>query len=190
MRPSDVVEILIAADEPLCARDLIEASVHLPRRSSRYVAAFRDENGRPVWRTTGLRQRGPALALAKRWEAEAKRKRAAQPAGPRKPTIRVRRASGERELGLRSQEEVALAMKISTRAVREIERRAFEKIRQQLKQFWNEFTSGDIKEAALSPSNGCVVSRAEIAAVYALAQTPAERHALTKLLNLITSHGA
>ena len=186
MNGSDIVEILIQAEEPLCARDLIEASVHLPKRGSRYVAAYRGETGRRVWRTTGLRNRAAALAQARKWEIEAQRKRASQGPVPRKPTIRVRAGSGERELGLLTQKEVAMILKISERAVRQIELRAFEKLRQHpvLKEFWQEYQTGEIKEADLPQFNRCVLSRAEIAALYSLAYSAAERHALTKLLAL------
>jgi hypothetical protein len=190
MRPSELVERLIHAGKTLCARDLIEASVHLPRRGSRWVAAFRDERGRPTWRTTGLRKRTAALALAKRWEAEAKRKREAQPVGPRRPKVRVRPGSGEEALGLLTQKEVAMILRISERTVRELERRAFEKLRRHpaLKAFWNEWTTGEIEEAASFGQSEWNLSRAEIAAVYALARSPAERQALTKLFKLMASN--
>jgi hypothetical protein len=181
--PNEIVEALIEAQWPVSARRLVEASVHLPRRGSRWVAAFRDETGRQVWRTTGLRDRPLALALAKEWETKARRKRAAQGAAPAKPTIRVRPGSGERELGLLSQREVAIILRISERAVREIERRAFDKLRRHpaLKDFWREWTAGDIKEADSDGPANWALSRTEIAAVYALAWTPAERRALRKL---------
>jgi DNA-directed RNA polymerase specialized sigma subunit len=129
MRPNELIEILIEADGPVCVRILIESSVHLPNRSSRWVASFRDENGQPVWKSTGARDKKTAMAMAKEWEQEAKRKRAAQGAVPRKPTIRVRAGSGEREAGLLSQQEVAAVLRISVRAVRAIEQRAFYKLR-------------------------------------------------------------
>src|SRR5215831_9683446 len=67
MNAGNLVEILIHADEPLCARDLIEASVHLPKRGSKYVAVYRGETGRRIWKTTGLRNRAAALAKARKW---------------------------------------------------------------------------------------------------------------------------
>jgi hypothetical protein len=186
VRPNEIVEILIQTDGPMRARTLMDASVHLPRRSSRWVAAFRDETGRQVWRTTGLHEKQPALALAKEWEAEARRKREAHGPLPRKPTIRVRHGSGERELGLFSQKEVAAIFRISERAVREIERRAFDKLRRHpaLKNFWREWQTGEIKETSLRVSKQWTLSRAEVAAVYALAGTTVERRALMKLLAL------
>jgi hypothetical protein len=184
MKPCDIVKILIQADGRVSARSLVEVSLHLPRRGTRWVASFRDETGRQVWRSTGLRSRRAALAMAQEWERDTKRKRAAQGAAPRKPIMRVRPGSGERELGLLTQREVGLIMKISTRTVREIERRAFDKIRRHpaLRDFWREWTTGDIKETA---SVRRALSRAEIDAVYALARTPIERRALRKLFALI-----
>ena len=184
MEPDEIVEILIQSDKPVRARILIEASIHLPARGTRWVAAFRDETGRPVWKGTGLRDRKPALALALRWEGDAKRKRAAQGAPPRKPIIRVRAGSAEKELGLLSQREVGAIMRISVRAVREIERRAFDKLRRHpaLRNFWHQWTTGEIEETALPARRAWALSGAEIAAVYALARTPEERQVLRKLI--------
>jgi len=186
MWPKRIADILIETDGQVCARNLIEASVHLPRRGSRWVAAFRDETGRRVWRTTGSRDRNAALVLATEWENEAKGQRPSQGAAPRKPTIRVRPGSRERELGLFTQKEVALILRISERSVREIERRAFEKLRRHpaLRDFWREHESGEVAEAGFQGASAWVLSSAEIIAVYALAQTPSERQALRKLFGL------
>ena len=191
MRPKDIVEILIQADGPVSARRLIEVSVHLPRRGTRWVASFRDERGRHIWRSTGLREREPALALGKRWEADAKRKRASQGAAPTGLTIRVRPGSAEKELGCLSQKEVAAILRMPERAVREIERRAFDKLRRHpaLKNFWREWQTGEIKETALRAAKQWTLSRAEVAAVYALARTTVERQALRKLLALTQGAG-
>ena len=185
MGPREIVEILIESDGPVNVRSLIEASIYLPNRSSRWVATFRDETGRQVWRTTGLRSRKLALALARQWEKQARLKRAGQGALPCKPTIRVRPGSGEEAVGLMTQKEVAAIMRISERAVREIERRAFAKIRHQLKAFWAEWESGEVQEAIPQPSSEWALTRAEIAAVYALAQTMEERRVLRKLFGLM-----
>jgi hypothetical protein len=186
MEPKEIVEILIETDGPVDARSLVEVSVHLPRRGSRWVASFRDETGRQVWRTTGLRDREPALVLARRWEGEAKGRRAAQGAVPTRLTIRVRPGSAEKGLGCLSQKEVAAILRMSERAVREVERRAFEKLRRHpaLKDFWREWQTGEIKETALRAAKQWTLSRAEVAAVYALARTTVERQALRKLLAL------
>jgi hypothetical protein len=184
VKPHDFVEILIQADGSVCAKDLLEVSLHLPRRGTRWVASFRDETGRQVWRTTGLRDREPALALAKEWEADAKRKRAAQGAVP--PSLAIRVRPGSTAL---SQKEVAAILRISERAVRQIEKTAIEKLRRHpvLKDIWRELGTGEIKETAFRDSSQWMLSREEIAAVYALARTPAERQALRKLLALIAA---
>jgi hypothetical protein len=184
--PKEIVEMLIETDGPVDARSLVEVSVHLPSRGSRWVASFRDETGRQVWKTTGLRDREPALALSRRWEAEAKRKRAAQGAAPRKLTIRVRPGSAERQQGCLTQAEIAVVMRLSERAVRRIEKAAIEKLRNHpvLRDFWRQWQTGDIKETATRTASQWTLSGAEIAAVYALAQTPAERRVLRKLVAL------
>lgn len=153
MRPNEIVEHLLQAEGPLCARTLIDASTHLPRRNDRK----------------------PALASGSK---------------PCKPTIRVRPGSGERELGLLTQREVAIILRISERAVRQIEKRAFDKIRRHpaLREFWREWTTEEIKEAALSVSTERPLTGAEIAAVYGLARSPAERQALRKLFALALGH--
>ena len=186
MEPLEIVHILIETDSPVSARRLMEVSVHLPRRGTRWVAAFRDETGKQIWRSTGSRDREPALALAKEWEADVKRKRAAQGPVPPRLTIRVRPGSAEKERGCLSQKEVAAILGMSERAVRDVERRALEKLRRHpaLRDFWHEWKSGDIKETVLRPAKQWVLSRSEVAAVYALAKTPAERQALRKLLAL------
>src|ERR1035437_6129792 len=150
MGPHEIVEILIRADGSVSARRLVEVSVHLPARGSRWVAAFRDETGRQVWRTTGLREKGAALALAQEWEATAKRKREAHGALPGQPVVRVRAGSAERQLGWLTQREVAMILKISERSVREIERRAFDKLRRHpaLRDFWREYRTGEVEESS------------------------------------------
>jgi hypothetical protein len=177
MMPHEIVEILIQADGPLCARTLLEVSVHLPRRGTRWIAAFRDATGRQVWRSTGLRERESALALAKEWEADAKSKRAVRDAVP--PRLTVQRGSA-----CLSQKEVAVILRISERAVRQIEKTAIQKLRRNplLKSIWREWMTGEMKEATSRGSSQWALSRAEIAAVYALAQTPAERQTVKKLI--------
>jgi hypothetical protein len=139
-----------------------------------------------MWKTTRLRDKQMAMALAHQWELEAKRKRQAQGALPPKPTIRVRPGSAEEDLGFLTQKEVAAILRISERAVREIERRAFDKLRQHpaLKNLWREWKTGEIKEATSRASKLWPLSRAEIEAVYALAWTPVEQQAIRKLLAL------
>ena len=177
-----LVEILIESDKPASARSLIEASVHRPKRGTRWMATFRDGSGRQLWQRTGLTDHRAALALAIEWEEEARRKRAAQDAPQKKPTIRVRRGSGKSEPGLFTQREVAAFLQISERAVREIERRAIDKLRRHpaLRRLWREWQTGEV-EKATALANRLQLSRTEVAAVYGLAQTPAERELLRKL---------
>lgn len=165
------------------ARDILEASIHLPRRGRLYVASFRDENGRQRWKATGLSDRRAALIVAQEWEAEARRRRAAQIAPPSKALIRVRRPSGTGEQLQFTQKEVALLLRISERAVREIEKRAVEKLRRHpvLRRLWREWQTGEIKEGS-SSATGQQLSRSDIAALYGLVRTPAERELLSKLL--------
>jgi hypothetical protein len=186
MNAERLVEILLDLDRPAFEVLVHEASVHLPRRGTRWVAAFRDEHGQPVWRTTGLSDRTAAQALADEWEAEARRKRAALGIQPKKPTVRVRAGSPEHQAGLRSQQEVAIILRLSTRAVRAIERRAIQKLRNHpaLQEFWREWT-GEMEEAASYAAGQWDLSQSEIAALYGLAKSPAELEVLRKLIALI-----
>jgi hypothetical protein len=183
MGPEEIVSLLIESDGPVNIIALIEASVHKPARGKVYVASYTSAKGGQEWRTTGLTDREAAMALAKEWEAREKMKRAARPAPPPRPRMRV--GWREQEHGLLTQKEVAAIMHISERSVRVIERRAFEKIRRHaaLKEFWREWQAGEMKEAAL-PVTEWALTRAEIAAVWALAKTPEERQVLRKVLAL------
>jgi len=167
--------------ELLLDPELIEATVRRPPRSRIWVAVFTGkEPGKQVWRTTSLTDRDAALALARQWEAEARRERAASGPLTRKPTIRVRRGSGEAAVGLLSQKEVAALLGLSVRAIREIERRAFEKLRRHpaLRRFWREHGTGDVMDSVESGA----LDRAEVTALFGLTKTPLERRALRRLL--------
>jgi len=178
MGPRRIVEILIAADGPVCVRSLVDASVHKPTRSTVWVAAFRDETGRRVWKSTGLRDSEAALTLASEWEAAARRKRPAQG--------RVSPRSSERQVGLMTQKEVAAILRISERTVRQIEKTALAKLRRHpaLRNAWREWMSGEVEESSFTAGSGWALTRAEVAAVYGLTRTPEERRAVTKLLAL------
>jgi len=161
--------------------------VRPPPRSRRWVAVFSGvEPGQQVWRSTGLTDRDAALAQAKEWELDARRDRADRRNLPSKPTMRVRRGSGEAAVGLLSQAEVAAILGISVRAVREIERRAFAKLRRHpaLRRFWRDY-AGMAKEQPVEEASANDLSDAEVEAVFNLAWTTAERLALVKLLGLI-----
>lgn len=168
-----IVECLL---DPLLA----EATVRLPPRGTRWIAVYASAvPGKQTWRSTGLRDRDAALALAREWEAEARQQRAMSGA-PRKPTMRVRRGSGEAAAGLLNQEEVAALLGLSVRAIRQIEQLAFQKLRRHpaLRRFWREHVTGDVEEATASRD----LDRSEIAALFSLVRTPLERQALTKVL--------
>jgi len=131
-----------------------------------------------------------ALELATTWEEDARQQRLAQGGGTRKPTIRVRAGSAERQVGLLTQAEVAAILRISQRAVREIERRAFHKLRKHpaLKTFWREWQTGEVEEAVGAVSCYGALTGAERAALYALVRTRPERQTLRKLLRLTDPH--
>jgi len=106
---------------------LDEASIRLPSRGTICMAVYTGPEGGQVWRSTGLRDRDEALALANKWAAEARAQRQAFNQRRQKASIRVRR-SNHNEPGELSQKEVAAILQISERAVREIECRAFQKL--------------------------------------------------------------
>jgi hypothetical protein len=87
---------------------------------------------------------------------------------------------------LLSQKEVGVILKLSERAIRAIERRAIEKLRNHpaLKEIWREWQGRGIEEAHVPDWH---LSRAEIDALYHLARTSEERRVLRKLMALIAS---
>src|SRR5262245_60078081 len=88
--------------------DLDEATVRRPPRGTRWIAVFTSAKpGKQTWRSTGMTNRTAALALAREWEADARKRRAQLGRFTRKPTIRVRRGSPEAAAGLLTQAEVA-----------------------------------------------------------------------------------
>jgi hypothetical protein len=89
MTAAALSQVLLQPSAGLNARNLIEASVHLPHRGRRWIATFRDEAGTQVWKATGLTDRKAAQAIADELEAEAKRKRAAQRGPTRRPVSRA-----------------------------------------------------------------------------------------------------
>lgn len=186
MTAKRIVEYLLDLDSTACLL-LGEASIHRPRRGRIWVAAFRDEHGEPRWRSTGLTDRQAAQAIADEMEAEARSKRAELGIQTR-PKTRVRAGSGEHALALLTQKEVSVIMKISERAVRQIERRAIAKLRNHpaLRQFWREWQGREIDEGA-QRSTDCRLSRAEAEAIAALARTPYERSVVRKLLRTVTT---
>ena len=192
MSAEKIVAVLLNGTAMVPARRLLEASVRLPPRGHKWLAVYTGvEPGKQVWKSTGRTDRNAALAQAKEWEAEARRRRAELGLKPRRPSIRVRRRladpSGPPTGGVEplSQREVAMIMKISERAVRAIERRALNKLRRHpsLREFWAEFTSGRrLEKLGLEEAEGTELTPAEVAALFGLARTDEEKQALRKLL--------
>jgi|SRR5882762_2116653 len=160
--------------------EISEASVHRPARSEIWQAAFTSASGGQRWKSTGLRDRNRALQLARRWEAEARAERERLGRVSRKPVLRVRHSGSGMSIGL-TQREVAQVLKISERAVREIERRALRKLLNHptLRQIWQDYLSGTLEE------RDSRLTRVEIEALFALARDQEEYRVIEKALLLI-----
>jgi len=167
-------------ESPLTAALVSEASVHRPTRSRVWVATFTGPTGGQTWRSTGLTDRNQALLLAKRWEAEARVQRVAAGRTAAKPTLRVSRKEPGTG-GPLTQKEVALLLNMSERGVREVERRAFQKLFNHplLRQAWREYLAGELDEDQwnLTPE--------EIYALFKLARTAEEWLLLKKVARII-----
>jgi hypothetical protein len=148
-----------------------EATVRQPPRSRRWVAIFTGEDGSQVARSTGMTDRALALKLARRWEREARIKRMRRA----RPPIPLRNA------GVMTQAQVAALLRISERAVRDIEKRAIRKLRSHpvLRQIWSEFSTHhpDLEESVLLTSM-------EANALLALAYTAVEIEALRSVFRI------
>ena len=176
MTAAALIETLLQAHDLWIAWTLVEASVHLPRRGTRWIASFRDETGRQRWRSTGLTDRSAALILAQELERGARQRRAAQ-GELGNPVVRARPGSG----GL-TQKEVSLLLRMSERGVRAVERRALEKLRRHpaLRAIWGEWIGEDAASAEDED-----LTAAEVAALYNLARTREEHRAVDKLMALM-----
>ena len=176
----EIVQVLLG-EARLAEPRLSEASVHRPNRSRVWVAAFTGPVGGPVQRSTGLTDRTQALLVARQWEAEARAERARLGHTTRKPVWRVPRSASSTGHCRMTQKEVALLLGMSERAVRAVERRAFEKLRRHplLRQVWRQFPKGELDEyqQALTPE--------EADALLKMARTPQELHLLRKVLRVI-----
>jgi len=160
---------------------MAEATVHRSGRSQIWTANFTGPVGGQVWKSTGSTDRVHALEIARRWEAEARaqRLRASRASGTAGARIRGSQ-SGINPPGL-TQKEVAMLLNLSERGVREIERRAFRKLRAHpaLREVWQLFQAGELGES------GAQLSSVEIAALFRLARTSEERQLLRKVLRLV-----
>ena len=190
MNVNPLINAFLESDKPLTPWrliELLEASVHRPRRSSVYVASFVDEWGRQIQKTTGQRDRAQAQAVAKEMAAKAKQRRLAHGNLPQKPSVRVRPGSPEQVAGRLSHREIAALWGLSERTVRKIEREALRKLfhNLELRAFWKEHTSGEIGEAALPVSEDWTLTAKEIGALLAMAKTPVEDSAVAKALVLV-----
>jgi hypothetical protein len=173
-----IVQSLLA-EQPVAESRLVEATVHLPKRGTVWVATFTGAEGGPVWKSTGLTDRDQALLVAKDWEAKAREQRA-KGRTPRKPMLRVRRSEPGFGPPLLSQREVARLLHMSERGVREAERRAFQKLRNHplLKQVWRQYVRGELDEEHF------LLTHDEVEALFNLARTPEEQHLIEKVLRL------
>ena len=126
-----------------------------------------------------VRQAATALADLLLNEEEAARTAIAEGA----PVVRIRRSKFRPNPPGLTQKEVAMLLNLSERGVREIERRAFRKLRAHpaLRQVWQQFLAGELEESAAQ------LSRQEIAALWRLARTSEERQLLRKVLRLVQS---
>ena len=168
-------------DESAVADGVVcEASVHRGKRRRIWVASFTGPAGQ-VWRSTGLANRTQALLLARRWEKEARAHRSAAGLTARNPLLRVRHRESGKSTEPLSQREIATLLGISVRAVRLIERRAFQKLfnHPSLRQIWRRYLAGELDEheSKLTPE--------EISAVFNLARNAQEWLVLEKVTRLI-----
>lgn len=164
-----------------------EASVRRSPRSKRWIATFTAaEPGRQICRSTGFTDKEAALALATEWEAEERRKRTALGAAlHRKPVIRVRRRGQPLTGGPLTQAQVAALLNMSIRGVREVERRAFAKLRQHplLREIWAELSED--RTTARGGEESGRLTKEEVHALASLARTPREKQALRKILAVV-----
>jgi hypothetical protein len=173
----------LLGEEPMAESCLSEASVHLPRRSKVWQAAFTAATGGQTWKSTGLTNRHQALLLAQKWEAEARTERARLGGTVKKPVWRVRRQASDTGTGPLTQSETALFMGMSERAVRQAERSALEKLRNHplMREIWKDYDGAELDEEHLR------LAQDEIEALFNLARTPEEERMVRKVLALVNS---
>src|SRR6516162_9406256 len=95
MNPKDLVDIILEwSIKPPLDWLIDEASVHRPRRGQRWVASFRNEQGKQQWKSTGLADYELAFELAQEWEEQAGRKRESGGVGAKIPSVTGRGLAG------------------------------------------------------------------------------------------------
>jgi hypothetical protein len=188
---ADIVQILLDFEGVCRVRDLIEASVYKPVRGHVWVAVFAGpEPGKQVWRTTGLRDYDAALAVAKAWESEARAQRLGRKMGQQPAALRVRRrpqSAPRPNSGGLTQAEVAALLKLSQRAVRDIEKRAIAKLRAHplLREIWTDYLASKVDETRMELDNDGSLTALDILALLDLAQTQSEREAVWHVFHLL-----
>lgn len=170
-----LLEELSVADSTVC-----EASVHRGKRSLIWIASFTGPDGGQTWRTTSLTNRNRALLLARRWESEARALRMAAGRTSTKPFMRTGR-NEPGALGTLTQREVALLLNISVRAVRLLERRAFQKLFNHpvLRRAWRQYLAGELDEGREN------MTPEEISALFNLTRSTRERSVMEKAIRLV-----
>ncbi len=144
------------------------------------MASFTAADGGQQWRSTGTTDRAQALKIAQRLEAEARARRTKLGLGPRKALVRARQAPTGTAPGPLTQREVAQILNLSERAVRQIERRAIQKLLAHpvLRRTWQQYVAGELDETSLH------LTPSEIQALFGLAHTSEERRVLRKVIRL------
>jgi hypothetical protein len=158
-----------------------EASVHRSGRGRIWTANFTGPTGGQVWKSTGATNREQALKIAKRWEGDARAQRLRTKQPPSAATVRIRHSQSGTNFPSLTQREVAMLLNLSERGVREIERRAFRKLRAHpaLRDVWQQFLAGELGESEVQ------LSAEEIEALFRLARSTQERQLLRKVLLLV-----
>ena len=140
----------------------------------------------PACGASGVDNRDQALLLAKEWEAQAREHRASLCHTPGKLILCIRRLASSARSGSLSQQEVALLLSMSVRRMREVQRRAFAKLRNHplLRHVWLQFFTGDLDERqpALTSEEADALSK--------MGRTPEERRLMRKVRALMDGRHA
>ena len=179
MKAAQIISAMLG-DEDWLQRMLAEASVHRPARGQKWIAYFAGASGRQQSKSTGSEDYAVALAIAKQWEAAARAQRALADKTGQPPRPRLRNRTGGAGVGL-TQLEVALVLRMSERAVRDIEKRALRKLAQhpQLRALWRGYFGGELSEERYQ------LSAAEVEALWGLVRTRAELETIRKVLEIV-----